>query len=68
MVWGSSEREIYAFPDMADDAGGVSAPFHDRSMVSGVIIPAVFSLFCRSMAEAPLEEHFICCQLIGDLY
>ena len=30
MVWGASEREIYAFPDMADDAGVVSAPFHDR--------------------------------------
>ena len=30
MVWGSSEGEIYAFPDMADGAGGVSASFHDR--------------------------------------
>lgn len=30
MVWGSSEREIYAFPDMADGAGGVSSLFHDR--------------------------------------
>ena len=30
MVWESFEREIYAFPDMADGAGGVSASFHDR--------------------------------------
>ena len=30
MVWGSSEREIYAFPDMADSVGGVSASFHNR--------------------------------------